>query len=155
MSYRNNDNSDTEPQQFQSNPKIASELVRQGEKYDQNLPDETNNGYTDFSKVKIVANQGVPTSKPIASKRESFPLILHDILSNPKYTHIITWLPSGRSWCILNPKLFEKEVIPRHFRHGKYASFMRQVNGWGFSRESEGPGSSSYSHKVRIIYVLM
>jgi HSF-type DNA-binding len=58
---------------------------------------------------------------------QSFPCRLHEILSNAEYSECITWLPHGRSWKILRRKQFERLVIPRHFRHGRYSSFMRQV----------------------------
>jgi HSF-type DNA-binding len=57
----------------------------------------------------------------------TFPSILHEILSNPEYSEIITWLPHGRAWRIIRQKQFERLVIPLHFRHGRYSSFMRQV----------------------------
>jgi hypothetical protein len=68
------------------------------------------------------------------TKEPPFPLKLHQILSNPDYQECICWLPHGRSWRILKPSSFEQVVIPLYFRHAKYASFMRQVNGWGFKR---------------------
>ena len=57
----------------------------------------------------------------------SFPSQLHEMLSNPEYSEYITWLPHGRAWRILQRTQFERMVIPRHFRHGHYSSFMRQV----------------------------
>ena len=60
------------------------------------------------------------------TKEASFPLKLHSILSNPENHDFIHWLPHGRSWRILRMAKFEEEVIPRYFRHAKYASFMRQ-----------------------------
>jgi len=77
----------------------------------------------------------------------TFPLRLHKILSNPEYQDCIVWLPHGRAWRIVNKTQFEKKVIPHHFRHARYASFMRQVNGWGFNRVTEGPDHNSYFHK--------
>jgi HSF-type DNA-binding len=58
----------------------------------------------------------------------SFPCRLHEILSNPEYSECITWLPHGRAWKILRRTQLEQFVIPRHFRHGRYSSFMRQVS---------------------------
>ena len=57
----------------------------------------------------------------------SFPVKLYEILMDPKYSEYVTWLPHGRAWRILKQKFFEKEVIPKHFRSARYASFMRQV----------------------------
>jgi len=74
----------------------------------------------------------------------SFPIKLHSILSNPRLSHIISWLPHGRSWRINNHKEFEQKIIPRYFRHRNLSSFMRQVNGWGFHRITAGLDRNSY-----------
>ena len=58
----------------------------------------------------------------------SFPHKLHEILSDPEYSHCITWLPHGRAWKIIRRTHFERDVLPRHFRHGRYSSFLRQVS---------------------------
>jgi len=80
------------------------------------------------------------------TKEASFPLKLHSILSNPENHDFIHWLPHGRSWRIVRVGKFEEEVIPRYFRHAKYASFMRQVNGWEFHRNALE--ENSYSHPL-------
>jgi hypothetical protein len=64
----------------------------------------------------------------------SFPFRLHAILSNPEYSECITWLPHGRAWKILRRTQFERIVIPHHFRHGRYSSFMRQVRIYGHDK---------------------
>jgi hypothetical protein len=81
-----------------------------------------------------------------------FPAKLHYILSNPKYKDCVAWLPHGRAWRILKPKTFEKKVIPKFFRSAKYASFMRQVNGWAFTRITDGPDLNAYYHEVRVTH---
>jgi hypothetical protein len=58
----------------------------------------------------------------------AFPTRLHDILSTKEYNDYVAWLPHGRAWRILNKSQFEKKVIPHHFRHARYASFMRQAS---------------------------
>ncbi len=60
------------------------------------------------------------------TKEAPFPLKLHAILANPEYHDIIGWLPHGNAWKIFQVSLFEQILVPRHFRHAKYASFMRQ-----------------------------
>lgn len=78
-----------------------------------------------------------------------FPLKLHAVLANPRYHHVICWLPDGKSWKVIDSFLLERFVISRYFCHAKYSSFMRQVNGWGFARRSSrrGPGKGkSYFH---------
>ncbi|CAB9522037.1 shock factor protein 4 [Seminavis robusta] len=110
------------------------------------------------SSKKVKASEGIPDAlSPKASsgnttskKDAAFPLKLHEILSNPEYQEMIAWMPHGRSWRILKPSAFENLVIPVHFRHSKYASFMRQVNGWGFQRILHGNDHNSYRHDLFI-----
>ena len=53
-------------------------------------------GYRDYS--RMVEDCAPPI------KDHSFPMKLHKILSCPKYSEFITWLPHGRSWRVLKPK---------------------------------------------------
>ena len=69
-----------------------------------------------------------PTSETsIVKQNTAFPSKLHEILSSPDFQDLITWLPHGRAWRVLKPKVFEEKIIPKFFRSSKYASFMRQV----------------------------
>eukprot|EP00521_Asterionellopsis_glacialis_P008918 CAMPEP_0195287326 /NCGR_PEP_ID=MMETSP0707-20130614/4435_1 /TAXON_ID=33640 /ORGANISM="Asterionellopsis glacialis, Strain CCMP134" /LENGTH=378 /DNA_ID=CAMNT_0040347073 /DNA_START=39 /DNA_END=1171 /DNA_ORIENTATION=+ len=103
--------------------------------------------YRDYSHVKP-DNENDEVSSLIAqsttAKEPTFPVKLHMILSNPEFQDIISWLPHGRSWRILQQKAFEERVIPLYFRHGRYSSFARQVNGWGFRRVTHGSDYNSY-----------
>ena len=77
----------------------------------------------------------------------NFPAKVHKILSIPEFTHIISWMPHGRSWKVLKPKLFKEIVMPKYFPHqSKYSSFTRQVNGWNFRRITRGPDRFTYYH---------
>lgn len=81
------------------------------------------------------------------SPSSTFPAKLLLILSNPEVSHIITWMPHGRSWRVIESKLFAEKVMPRYFAHqSKYSSFTRQVNGWRFKRITHGPDRNSYYH---------
>ena len=96
--------------------------------------------YRDFSQVKD--NQ--PKKK---SGRQLFPTILHDFVSDPQTNDIITWLPHGRSFMILN----RDEIESDYFRLTQIKSLIRQLNGWGFHRVSDGSEKGAYFHEVRII----
>eukprot|EP00934_Nitzschia_sp_Nitz4_P002585 Nitzschia sp. Nitz4//scaffold27_size158506//105163//112092//NITZ4_002612-RA/size158506-snap-gene-0.219-mRNA-1//-1//CDS//3329545524//2575//frame0 len=99
-----------------------------------------------FSKPPAISHH--PLNEYEVDMKLPFPVKLHYILSHPKYQDCISWLPHGRAWRIKKPKTFEKKVIPLFFRSAKYASFMRQVNGWAFSRVTEGPDLNSYYHEM-------
>ena len=87
---------------------------------------------------------------PVASVRDTFPTKLYKILSKSVFEDVISWLPHGRSWRVLDQKRFETEVLPLYFRHGNFLSFMRQVNGWGFRRTYEDFKHNSFYHEVRL-----
>lgn len=95
--------------------------------------------YRDYSHVQPDPKEAAAlnTQNP-TTKEPTFPVKLHMILSNPEFQDIIAWLPHGRSWRILQQKAFEDRVIPLYFRHGRYSSFARQVNGWNFRRITGG-----------------
>ena len=76
-----------------------------------------------------------------------FPVKLHYILSSEAYPDAV-WLSHGRAFRIVNPKRFEERVIPVFFRSAKLASFMRQLNGWAFTRMTSGPDMNAYYHGV-------
>ena len=96
----------------------------------------------------FVHNQTLSIVKRSQTSMIMFPDKLHKILSDPSFKSIITWNSNGTVWKILNPKRLEEEVIPLYFRHRSLASFMRQVNGWGFQRLSHGLAGNSYYHEV-------
>ncbi len=92
-------------------------------------------GYKDHSRDPPTSDDNVYTSGDGSiSKEPPFPVKLHMMLSNPEFSDIVAWLPHGRSWRVLQPKALEETVIPLFFRHTRYSSFARQVNGWGFRR---------------------
>lgn len=121
---------------------------------DSSSPHTSKNGqssYEDYSRA--LAPRGVVAllRQPISAKEPTFPVKLQMIISNPDFGDIIAWLPHGRSWRILQQKAFEERVIPLYFRHGRYSSFARQVNGWGFRRVTHGSDYNSYYHEVRVM----
>ncbi len=57
-------------------------------------------------------------------------------------------MPHGRAWRVLKPREFEIRVIPTYFEHAKFSSFIRQANGWGFRRITQGPDRNAYYHEL-------
>lgn len=105
--------------------------------------------YRDYSHIPAPKNKrAVPSSLKGCPKEPTFPAKLHRILSSQQFRHVITWLPHGRAWKILDQEVFEEQVIPLFFKHGHYSSFARQVNGWGFRRIHNGNDTSAYYHEV-------
>jgi hypothetical protein len=101
--------------------------------------------YRDYSRER---KEESPKARRSGKTTQTFPMILHEILSHPEFEDIISWLPHGRAWRIVRHKAFEERVIPLFFRHGRYSSFARQVNGWGFRRITHGTDYNAYYHEM-------
>ncbi|KAL3804128.1 hypothetical protein HJC23_013647 [Cyclotella cryptica] len=99
--------------------------------------------YADYSTYQIAH---VDFSNELkGSNIETFPRKLHYILSKQEYRHIISWMPHGRAWKILDKELLVSVVCKEQFKHEKFESFNRQVNGWGFKRLlGNGPDYKCY-----------
>ncbi|KAL7525447.1 hypothetical protein ACHAXR_001009, partial [Thalassiosira sp. AJA248-18] len=67
------------------------------------------------------------------------------MLSEPRFSNSITWMPHGRAWKILDKGLLVKEAIPPYFSLTKFESFTRQLSSWGFKRlHRQGPDIDCY-----------
>ena len=87
---------------------------------------------------------------PVSSSRAlRFPSKLEAMLSNPKFAHVVSWMPHGRSWKVHNIHMFVKQVVPGFFEYNNYKRFIRLVNAWGFRCILKGPDRKSYYHEVR------
>jgi len=84
---------------------------------------------------------------------QSFPEKLMDILSLESNSHIITWLPHGKSFIFLDQDQFAQDLIPSHFGKCKFASFLRKLYRWGFRQIVKGPDAGSYFHPVSEVIV--
>uniref|UniRef100_A0A7S2HX23 HSF-type DNA-binding domain-containing protein n=1 Tax=Helicotheca tamesis TaxID=374047 RepID=A0A7S2HX23_9STRA len=82
-------------------------------------------------------------NKPLA-----FPQKLMQVLSFEEYSNMITWLPHGRSFAIINPRDFVSVVLPAHFKRVKYSSFTRKLHRWGFKRETRGEEAGAFYHEL-------
>lgn len=53
-----------------------------------------------------------------------------------EYADICAWNPEGTLFQILDEEKFICQILPRHFKHNKLNSFIRQVIGIPFSSTS-------------------
>lgn len=81
-------------------------------------------------------------------KAVPFPLKLMKVLSNKDFEHIVTWMPSGKSFSIVDSKAFVAEILPGHFKSAKYASFTRKLHRWGFMRHYRGEEAGAFYHHL-------
>ncbi|KAL9931989.1 hypothetical protein V8E36_009050 [Tilletia maclaganii] len=102
------------------------------------------------------AHEGVATGlavalPPIASKGTSdFVRKLFNMLDDELYEPIVSWGPTGDSFVVKNMNDFTKHVLPRHFRHSNFASFVRQLNKYDFHKVKVSNGSDDMDPMANI-----
>ena len=75
------------------------------------------------------------------------PTQLMEVLDNEEISDVVTWLPHGKAFYILQKRRFANEVLVRYFKQSKFTSFTRKLNRWGFIRVTAGPEIGAYYHK--------
>lgn len=89
---------------------------------------------------------------PTQELRLPLPSVLYAILSDPKYHHIVSWMPHGRAWKIHDMGLFQTQIISGHFESRVYPNnfegFIRLLKLWGFRQFIKGPDSAAFYHGV-------
>lgn len=89
--------------------------------------------------------------RSIKASCKLFPNRLYEMLENAeayKFDHIISFIPSGKSFQIHDRKLFEREVMPQWFHKMKsFNSFHRQLNFYSFRRKNCSIDCCIFSHE--------
>lgn len=69
------------------------------------------------------------------------------MLEDPSYSSVVRWGDEGDSFVVLENEKFTKSILPKHFKHSNFASFVRQLNKYDFHKvrqNNEEGGSSIY-----------
>ncbi|KAL8980041.1 MAG: hypothetical protein Q9177_005987, partial [Variospora cf. flavescens] len=69
------------------------------------------------------------------AKRKQIPPFVQNFLDESRNTELIRWSDSGDSFVVLDEDEFARTLIPELFKHKNYASFVRQLNMYGFHKK--------------------
>jgi heat shock transcription factor len=67
--------------------------------------------------------------------RHTHLLTLYSFLDNNKNENLIRWSDDGNSFIVIDEDEFARTLIPELFKHNNYASFVRQLNMYGFHKK--------------------
>ncbi|KAL9609156.1 MAG: hypothetical protein Q9167_006051 [Letrouitia subvulpina] len=82
-----------------------------------------------------------------ANSSSDFVRKLYKMLEDPTYSQVVRWGDEGDSFVVLENERFTKSILPKHFKHSNFASFVRQLNKYDFHKvrhNNEDTGQSPY-----------
>ncbi|KXS09238.1 hypothetical protein M427DRAFT_117548 [Gonapodya prolifera JEL478] len=67
---------------------------------------------------------------------------LYRMLEDPTSTSVAMWSPPGTSFVVTDSSDFNVKVLPKHFKHNNFSSFVRQLNKYDFHKVKGDDGWS-------------
>ena len=86
----------------------------------------------------LILNMEVFPPQPVqmvASNVPAFLAKLWKMVDDPETNHLIEWGDEGNSFVIHNHGEFEQTLLPYYYKHSNMASFVRQLNMYGFHKK--------------------
>ncbi|KAK9467770.1 HSF-type DNA-binding-domain-containing protein [Lipomyces arxii] len=85
-----------------------------------------------------------------AGSSSDFVKKLFKMLEDPSYKDVVRWSDAGDSFVVLDTNEFTKSILPRHFKHSNFASFVRQLNKYDFHkvRSTDEDGACPYGESA-------
>ncbi|KAH6656505.1 hypothetical protein BKA67DRAFT_654840 [Truncatella angustata] len=107
---------------------------------DGSLVPQQNGGHTvdEHDNVELLEEKAQKAKRDAQAKRKQIPPFvqkLNSFLESSKNTELIRWSDKGDSFVVLDEDEFAKTLIPELFKHNNYASFVRQLNMYGFHKK--------------------
>ncbi|EXJ93393.1 hypothetical protein A1O1_01785 [Capronia coronata CBS 617.96] len=101
------------------------------------IPTATEADWPDDDIAELEARAQIAKREAQAKRKQIPPFVqkLNSFLEDGKNTDLIRWSDDGNSFIVLDEDEFAKTLIPELFKHNNYASFVRQLNMYGFHKK--------------------
>ncbi|OJZ86880.1 hypothetical protein ASPFODRAFT_60821 [Aspergillus luchuensis CBS 106.47] len=120
-----------------------TQLVNRGRGYEQTPPFSDHSTGTGENggwgeSLEDLYKRAMVAKREAQAKRKQIPPFvqkLSSFLDESKNTELIRWSDDGNSFIVMDEDEFAKTLIPELFKHNNYASFVRQLNMYGFHKK--------------------
>ncbi|ORX58052.1 hypothetical protein DM01DRAFT_1333733 [Hesseltinella vesiculosa] len=85
-----------------------------------------------------------PSSDQDLESGPEFVKKLFRMLENNAFPTILRWGIQGKTFVVLEPNEFAKLILPKHFKHSNFASFVRQLNKYDFHKIRHQPDAKNF-----------
>ncbi|BGP15573.1 hypothetical protein JCM10213_003317 [Rhodosporidiobolus nylandii] len=90
------------------------------------------------------ADKAKAADKPGLVQGPAFPKKLYQLVTDETVQHLVAFTEAGDSIIVFDPDPFAA-VLKKHFKHSNFASFIRQLNNYGFSKVTKAPRGTKSS----------
>ncbi|KAF2868519.1 hypothetical protein BDV95DRAFT_500620 [Massariosphaeria phaeospora] len=103
-----------------------------------NTPPPVQSGWENADDDEELEQKAKVAKKDAQSKRKQIPPFIQKLssfLDEKNNTNLIRWSDDGNSFIVIDEDEFARTLIPELFKHNNYASFVRQLNMYGFHKK--------------------
>ncbi|CAN1267318.1 Heat stress transcription factor B-2a [Linum perenne] len=86
------------------------------------------------------------TTTPLESQKSlptPFLTKTYKLVDDSTIDDVISWTDDGLSFVVWNPAVFARDILPQHFKHNNFSSFVRQLNTYAAASQSASPVNST------------